>query len=215
MPGEGRQLRGKRLRRAVRRATVQEQIKNIKQKIKKEPKITVHNSRAGTINDIPVIYHIPLGSGTGSNGVGMTGAKAVLKAIRIKGWFKSVGTANRPTRLDVVLDRTPVVGTPAVYDDIYFPLTAAVTVNAMVHGEKKTRFKILASIVSNTVTNDGQTFFFDRYIRMNHVVTTTTPDGYSSGTQMKNSILIIHWTDADASEATYSYVIQDVLMDDN
>ncbi len=194
---------------------VQAQIKSIKRKLKKEMKITVHNQVAGTLNDTPVVLHHVLGGGTGSNGVVLTGASAILKGLRIKGWFKSVGAVNAPGRLDVVLDRIPVEGTSATYDQIYYPLAAAITVNSMIHGERKGRFKILASFRSNPVTNDGQTFFFDRYIRMNHKIFTDTPDLYGVDSQYKNAILIIHWTDAAANEPTYAYVIQDVIMDDN
>lgn len=215
MPAKGRQLKGRRARRALRKAPVQKQINQIRKKLKKEPKITVHNQVVGTLNDTPVVYHVPLGSGTGSNGVVLTGANAILKSIRIKGWFKSVGAANAPGRLDVILDRTPVEGTSATYDQIYYPLEAAITVNSMINGERKHRFKLLASIVANPVTNDGQTFFFDRYIRLNHKVCTDTPDTFGVDNQTKNAIIIVHWTDAAANEPTYGYVIQDCMMDDN
>ncbi len=199
----------------IKPARVQAQFKNIRRRLKKEPKITVHNQVAGTLNDTPNVTHLTLGSGTGSNGVVLTGASATLKSLRIKGWFKSVGVNNASCRLDVVLDRVPVEGTSATYDQIYYPLAAAITTNSMVHGERKPRFKILASFRTNTVTNDGQMFHFDRYIKMNHKILTDTPDLFGVDNQYKNVILIIHWTDIAATEPTYAYVIQDVIMDDN
>ncbi len=195
---------------------VQAQLKGIRRRLKKEPKITVHNSVAGTLNDNGLaITHLSLGGGTGSNGVVLTGASAILKSIRVKGWFKSVGAANASSRMDIVLDRSPVQGTAATFDDIYYPLIGAVTTNAMIHAENKGRFKILATFRANPVTNDGQVFHFDRFIKLNHKILSVTPNSFTVDTQYKNSILTILWTDAAANEPTYSFVIQDVIMDDN
>ncbi len=196
---------------------VQAQVKNIRKRLKKEPFISVKSDVSGTLDETPVVAHIDLYStGAGSNGVVMEGMTATLKSVRIKGWFKSVGVTNVPGRLDIVLDRTPVAGTLATFNEIYLPASGAATsVNSMMKPAGKARFKLLASFRGSALTNDGQVFMFERYIRMNHKIASITAQSYTQATQIKNAILIVHWADANANQPTYQYVTQVVLMDDN
>ncbi len=199
-----------------RRLPVQRQINQLKQRIKKEPLIAVQSPLDGTLNDTAVISHVVVSTGTITNGVTMDGMTATLKSLRIKGWMKSVGANNAPGRIDVILDRRPVGGTIATYDEIYAPhIAGGATVNAFISPDTKTRFKLLASFINAPVTNDGQVFFFERYIRMNHKIITTVDGQYTQAGQNKNAILIARWTDAAANEPTYQIMTQSVVLEDN
>ncbi len=203
-----------------KRPTVQSlsnQVKVIKRNTKKEPRIVIQTEIAGTLNDTPVIVHVdPSAVGRGSNNITLEGHTAKWMSIRIKGWFKSVGAINSAGRLDVLLDRTPVQGTIAPFGDIYLPgVEAPMIVNNMLKPLNRKRFKILASFISAPTTSGAQpTFFFDRFIRLNHIMATEATT-YTQANQIKNAILVAHWCDTDGTEPTYSYTIQCMCVDDN
>ncbi len=198
-----------------KKANVQNQIKNIKKQIKKEPRIAIQTKIVGTLNDTPVIVHLNVVTGGTDNGIAIAGNTCKLMNVRIKGWFKSVGAANVPSRLDVILDRDPIPGTLPLQTFMYQPDEGVSTpVYAMIHPKQKKRFKILASIIGNPVTAAEQITFFDRFIKLNLVL--VSKDGaWTQAGQQKNAILIVHWTEAAASEPTYAYMTQTVVMDDN
>ncbi len=191
--------------------------KSLKKQVKKEPRIAIGSYTEGTLSETPVIVHYDVhAGGAGTNGVSIDGVTAVLRSLRIKGLFKASSATSVPCRLDVVLDRRPVPGTVAVYNDIYRPVTASGrNINAMMSPLNKTRFKLLASFKGAPVTNDNQVIFFDRHIRLNHKIASTTANSYTQDNQTKNAVLIAHWAEEVANEPTYKYQIQTVLMDDN
>ncbi len=214
MPARGRQLTGRKRRRALRRAPVQKQLNRIKQQIRKEPFINVNPVQNGTLDETAVITHQDLHGGLNSGNL-LDGITVFLKSVRIKGWFKSVGATNVVGRLDLVLDRQPTPGTPATYDQIYYPVVGAATsVNGMMNPLHKTRFKLLASVRGAPLTNDGQVFMFDRYVKMNHKVATQGDGSWTQAQQTKNAVLVVHWADANANQPTYQYVVQIVGVDD-
>lgn len=200
-----------RSRRNRKKPAIQKQLNTIKKKIKKEPWINVPPAVAGTLNDTPVIVHVDPAQALGSSSGNVTGNSALWRSIRIKGWFKSVGAVNAPCRLDVILDKRPKKGTLATWAEIYAPDPP--TVNAFVHPDYIKRFKILASVICAVNTNDGQVFFFDRYIKLNRKIYGT--GSWTQANQESNAILIAHWTDSDGNEPTYSYSLHHVLIDDN
>lgn len=193
-------------------------VKNITRKLKKEPLLSVQSEVSGTLvrgTTPPTIVHVNPGI-TATNGITLEGMTAIIKGFRIKGWFASVGANNTGGRLDVILDRRPTPGTIATYDDVYFPASASGdTINSMTNGANKSRFKILMSIRATSVTNDQQRYYFDRYIKLNHVINTTTEANYGQATQNRNAILIAKWGDTAANLMTYAYITSCTLVDDN
>ncbi len=201
------------------RPTVQglsNQIKTIKRSTRKEPRVVIQTEIAGTLNDTPVIVHVdPSANGRHNSGIVLEGNSAKWMSVRIKGWFKSVGATNNVGRLDVLLDRSPVQGTIAPFTDIYSPgVEVPMVINNMLHPGNRKRFKILASFIACPTTGGAQTFFFDRFIRLNHVMYTEATT-YTQANQYKNAILVAHWCDTAGGELTYSYTVQTICVDDN
>lgn len=220
MPAKGKQYSGRRAIRRYRRhrANLANQVKNIRKQLKKEAVIGIQAQVAGTLvatttPPTPVFVNPYV---TRPAGVAIDGITAILKSVRIKGWFASVGANNTGGRIDVILDRTPQLSAVADFDSIYYPLTASGnSINQMQNPENKPRFKILASIRATCVSNDQQRYYFDRYIKMNHKMVTSSEGNWDATVVSKNAILICAWADTDANQMTYAYTTQCVMMDDN
>lgn len=196
---------------------VQAQVTNIKRRLKKERMLAVQAEISGTLQQCSLpataVHLNPAGGVT--NGVPLDGETATLKSIRIKGWFASVGATNTGGRIDIVLDRRPVKGTIATFDEVYSPPVASGdTINSMMYPRNKTRFKLLASIRATSVTNENQRFYFERYIKMNHIITGSNGD-YAQANQGKNAIIIFKWGDTAANLMTYAYITQTVIEEDS
>jgi len=209
--------KGQRKRKATAQG-VQNQLNKVKKKLKKENRMVQPEAVVnGTFSDTPVVTYInPTGAvGDIWSGPDMEGTRATLKSFRIKGYVASVGATNAPCRIDVILDKFPQVGSPPAYNLIYHPMAANVSAVALLRPAYKHRFKTLVSMVFNPVTNDGQIQYFDRFIRLNRIITTVAAGTYDVNNQDKNNILVVLWTENAANQPTYSYTYQVTTQDDN
>lgn len=201
-----------------RTSNVQNQIKSIKKRIKKEPKVSVQSAVTGTLISVSTpatAVHVDVGAGGSTNGVTLEGSRAMLKSLRIKGFFQAVGATSTGGRLDIILDRRPVAGTIATFNEVYYPDTGSLGLNQMMLPINKGRFKLLASFRATSVTNENQRYYFDRYLKLNHVIETKSEANYNQTYQNKNAIIIFKWSDTAANNMTYEYVTQTVVLDDN
>lgn len=197
--------------RVKRKPPVQKQINSIKRQIKKEPSVFTQSELSGTLNATPVVSHLDPKAGT-SNGVPTEGNKARLRAVRVRAWVKAASAVPETARIDIVLDRRPVAGTIATFNEIYLPVN---THNSMIHPLGFGRFKILSSFEGMVSTSTNAGMLFDRHIKLNLVLDTTTADSYTQATQNKNAILVVRWTTASASQPTYTIATKTMLIDDN
>lgn len=193
---------------------VNRDIKEIKSKMKKEPLMAIATSSvSGTLNATPVVTHIEVGAGFTSE-VAIEGQKAILNSVRIKGYIKASVADPKNGRIDVILDRRPTPGTIATFGQIYAP-TSGTLLNSTRPDWGK-RFKLLATEWGHVGTSSKLAMEFDRFIRLNLVVQTTSNSaGYTQASQNKNAILVVHWTTETADQPTYVYQISSTLMDDN
>ena len=183
---------------------VSKEVKEIKSKMKKEPLMAVETSSVtGTLNATPVVSHIEVGSGFTSE-VSIDGQKAILNSVRIKGYIKAGGSGVGNGRIDVILDRRPVPGTIATFSQIYAPTSG--TLLSSVRPDWGNRFKILATEWGYVGSTSKPAIEFDRFIRLNLVVqTTSNSQGYTQSYQNKNAILVVHWTTETADQPLYAY----------
>ncbi len=173
----------------------------------REVAISDDNAVTGTLNATTVVTHVIPST---SPSVELEGTSAILKSVRVRGFIKAGSAVPENYRFDIVLDRRPTPGTVATAAQIYFDASSCTT---PVHQNYITRFKVLRSYTGwvNTASNGG--IFFDAYLKLNLRINTIGQADYTSTSQNKNAILIVHRTDATGSQPTYNYTVRTAILD--
>ncbi len=189
-------------------STAQRALKIAKKVDKKQKQTTEYISSgaavtAGTLNATPVVVHQTLNtSATGS----FDGLECIVKSCRILFHVKAGSALPEYYRCDLVLDRKPTAGTIATVAQIYKG-AAAIPLD-IANQNNRDRFKILRSFIGYVNTNDGGMAFHQHHRRLNLKAETGSIGSYSQGNQIKNALLVVHWTGAAANQPTYTMQVR-------